>query len=130
MSTPYKPESYNSVSPYFVVNGAQKMVDFLKELFGATELRRYDQPDGTVMHLEVRIDDSVLMIADSNERYPPNTHLMHVYVPDVNETFRKALSLGCTSVQEPKEHEGDPDRRGMFTDFAGNVWAVATQMHK
>jgi uncharacterized glyoxalase superfamily protein PhnB len=124
----YKPENYNSVSPYFVVDGAQKMVDLLKQLFNASELRRYDNPDGTIMHVEVRIEDSVVMIGDSSDQHPPNTHLLHIYVPDVDETFRKALRLGCTAVDEPGQKEGDPDRRGTFKDFAGNLWAVGTQV--
>ena len=130
MKNSFKPESYNSVSPYFVVKDAQKLIDFLKQLFNATELRRYDNPDGTIMHVEVRIDDSVIMIGDSTENYPPNTHLMHVYVPDVDATFRKALSLGCTAVDDPVQKEGDPDKRGMFSDFAGNSWAIGTQVSK
>jgi hypothetical protein len=66
MRVSYKPANYNSVSPYLIVQGAQKMVDLLKELFGATVLRRYDHPDGTVLHMEMRLDDSVIMLADSN----------------------------------------------------------------
>ncbi|MFO7256157.1 MAG: VOC family protein [Bacteroidota bacterium] len=128
MKVSYKPANYNSVSPYLIVKGAQKMGDFLKELFGATELRRYDRPDGTVIHMEMRIDDSVIMLADSNENYPPNKHLLHVYVPDVDATFEKALQLGCKEIQKPKEQEGDPDRRGMFEDFSGNTWAIGTQV--
>ena len=130
MKNSFKPESYNSVSPYFVVKDAQKLIEFLKQLFNATELRRYDNPDGTIMHVEVRIDDSVIMIGDSTANYPPNTHLMHVYVADVDATFRKALSLGCTAVDEPVQKEGDPDKRGMFSDFAGNSWAIGTQVSK
>lgn len=128
MKPTYKPSNYNSVSPYLIVQGAQKMVEFLKELFGATELRRYNLPDGTVLHMEMRLDDSVIMIADSNENYPPNKHLLHVYVPDVDATFKRAVELGCTAIQEPKEQEGDPDRRGMIQDFAGNTWAIGTQV--
>ncbi|HLT72320.1 MAG TPA: VOC family protein [Cyclobacteriaceae bacterium] len=130
MADTFKPDNYNSVSPYFVVDGAQKMVDFLKQLFNATELRRYDNPDGTIMHVEVRIDDSVVMIGDSTANYPPNTHLMHIYVPDVDTTFKKALSLGCTAIDQPVQKDGDPDKRGMFSDFAGNSWAIGTQMSK
>jgi PhnB protein len=128
MRVSYKPANYNSVSPYLIVQGAQKMVDLLKELFGATVLRRYDHPDGTVLHMEMRLDDSVIMLADSNENYPPNKTLLHVYVPDVDATFAKALQLGCKEIQKPKEQEGDPDRRGMFEDFSGNTWAIGTQV--
>ncbi|WP_309123007.1 VOC family protein [Paenibacillus sp.] len=127
MVNSHKPVGYTSVSPYFVVNGAQKLVDLLAELFHAQVLRRYDAEDGTIMHIEVRIDDSVVMIGDASEFFPPNPLLLHVYVPNVDETFRRALELGCVSVEAPRERDGDPDRRGTFKDFAGNLWSVATQ---
>ena len=128
MKKQYKPTGYNSVSPYLVVNGAQKMIDILKAIFNANELRRYDMPDGTIMHAEVQIDDSVIMIADSSDKYPPNQHLIHIYVLNVDEIFNKALSIGCEAEEHPKEREGDPDRRGSFKDFAGNSWAIGTQL--
>jgi len=59
-----KPDGYTSVSVYLVVDGAQRVIDLLKKTFDATELRRYDMPDGTIMHAEVRIDDTVVMIAE------------------------------------------------------------------
>lgn len=126
--THYKPTGYNSISPYLVVKGAQKMVDFLLEVFDGKELRRYDNKDGTIMHTEVKIDDSVIMIGDASDQWPANTHMLHVYIPDVDATFQKALDAGCKSVEEPKRKEGDPDKRGMFEDFAGNQWAVSSQL--
>lgn len=127
MDKKFKPDGYNSVSPYFIVNGAQKLIDLLKQLFNATELRRYDMPDGTIMHAELQIDDSVVMIGDSSEQYPPNTQLIHVYVSNVDDTFSKAINLGCVSEKEPKQEGGDPDKRGTFKDFAGNLWSIGTQ---
>ncbi|WP_172998914.1 hypothetical protein [Kroppenstedtia eburnea] len=79
------------------------------------------------MHVELRIDDTVIMVGDSSEQFPANHLLIHVYVPDVDEVFSRALELECVPVEEPKESEGDPDRRGTFKDFAGNIWSVATQ---
>lgn len=127
MNKNYKPAGYNSVSPYLVVNGAQRMIDLLQGIFGAEELRRYDNPDGTVMHAEVRIDDSVIMLGDAGDQFPPNQLLIHVYVPDVHKAFEKAIKLGCESLQRPVNKEGDPDTRGMFKDFNGNMWAIGTQ---
>jgi len=128
MNSSFKPSGYNSVSPYLVVDGAQRMIDLLKGIFKATELRRYDNSNGTIMHVEIRIDDSVVMMADSSSAYPANQFLLHVYVPDVINTFKKAISLGCEVIEEPVHKEGDPDTRGSFKDFSGNIWAIGTQM--
>ena len=95
MNNQFKPTGYNSVSPYFIVNGAQKLIDLLKQIFSATELRRYDMPDGTIMHSEIQIDDSVIMLGDSSDKFPPVQLVMHVYVPNVDETFAKAIKAGC-----------------------------------
>ena len=127
MEKQFKPIGYNSVSPYFIVSGSQKFIDLMKEIFNAKELRRYDMPDGSIMHAEIQIDDSVIMIGDSSEKFPPVQIVMHVYVPNVDETFRKAVDAGCEIVEQPTEREGDPDKRGTFKDFAGNMWSVGTQ---
>lgn len=128
MSRDFKPSGYNSVSPYLVVNGAQRMIDLLKKIFNAGELRRYDTPDGKIMHAEVKVNDSVIMISDASDAYPQNQTLIHVYVPDSAMVYKKAMEAGCESVESPKEREGDPDRRGSFKDFAGNLWSVSTQV--
>lgn len=128
MKKNFKPRNYNSVSPYFIINGAQKFIDLITEIFGAKELRRYDMPDGTIMHAEIQIDDSVIMLGDSSDKYPPVQLVMHVYVPNVDEIFNKAVQAGCEIIEEPKESEGDHDRRATFKDFAGNMWSVGTQV--
>jgi uncharacterized glyoxalase superfamily protein PhnB len=130
MKKEFKPTGYNSVSPYFIVNGAQKFIDLMKAIFDAKELRRYDMPDGTIMHAEILIDDSVIMIGDSSEKFPPVSFVMHVYVPNVDETLEKAITANCEILEQPKEREGDPDRRATFKDFAGNMWSVGTQLNK
>ncbi len=128
MAKSFKPTDYNSASPYFVVPGAQRFIDLLKALFNATQLRTYSRPDGSIMHTEVRIDDSVIMISDATKEFAGNTHMMHVYVPNVDDVYKKALALGCRSLGEPVQKDGDPDRRGGFQDFAGNEWYVSTQV--
>jgi len=127
MQKTFKPEGYNSLSPYFVVDGAQRFIDLLKQVFGAKELRRYEQPDRSIMHVELQVDDSVLMLGSSTKEYHANQLLVHLYVPDVDQVFKKAVASGCEPLQDPTIKDGDPDKRGMFRDFAGNVWAVGTQ---
>ncbi len=128
MDKQFKPIGYNSVSPYFIVNGAQKLIDLLKQIFNVTELRRYDMPDGTIMHIEIQIDDSVIMLGYSSDKFPPVPIVMHVYVSDVDKTFEKAIEAGCEIIESPKQRENDPDRRATFKDFAGNMWSIGTQL--
>jgi PhnB protein len=123
----YKPAGYNAVSPYFIVEDASRFVQLLKNLFDAVELRRYERPNGTIMHLELKLDDSVIMLSEATEEYPANKFLMHYYVVDAKATYQKALDLGCEGLQEPVQ-KGDPDLRGMFKDFNGNIWSVSTQL--
>jgi PhnB protein len=130
MNMPFKPRGYNSVSPYFVVKDAQRFIDLMTQIFNAIELRRYDTPGGLIMHAELRLDDSVIMVSDATEKFPANQHMMHVYVANVDDTFKTALDNGCEKLEEPTEKPGDPDRRGMFMDFAGNGWAVGTQLNE
>jgi len=128
MTKSYKPSGYNSVSPYFVADEAQKLMDLLIEIFGGKELRKYSLPDGSILHAEIQIDDSVLMFGSASEQNPSNIQLNHVYVKDVDSIYNKALDLGCESVQVPTERENDPDKRGGFRDFAGNMWSIGTQV--
>ncbi len=128
MAASYKPEGYSTVSPYLIAAGAQAVIDFLKKAFGARELRRYDMPDGSIMHAEVRIGDTVVMIGDAGEHWPAVPAHLHVYVDSVDETYRRALDAGGVSVQPPQQKGQDPDRRGGVKDPAGNTWWIATQV--
>src|SRR5687768_2632106 len=124
----FKPKGYNSVSPYFIVNGAQKFIDLLVKIFDAKETRRYNMPDGTIMHAEIQIDDSIIMLGDASDKFPPVAMVMHVYVPNVDDVFKKAIDAGCEIIEPPKQREGDPERRATFKDFVGNMWSVGTQL--
>ncbi|MBK8899984.1 MAG: VOC family protein [Anaerolineaceae bacterium] len=127
MTKPYKPQDYASVSAYIMVDGAQKLIDFLAATFDAKVTRRFDNPDGTLMHGEVQIDDTIVMLADGGEGYLAFPVWLHVYVPDVDATYQKALAAGGVSVQEPVQKE-DPDRRAGVKDPTGNTWWLATQV--
>jgi PhnB protein len=128
MATTWKPENYNSVSVYIVADNAQQVIDFLKKTFDASPLRRFDSPDGKIMHAEVRINDTAVMIANAGGAYPAFPVWLHVYVPDAQATYKKALAAGGVSVQEPVQKQGDPDLRGGVKDPCGNTWWISTQM--
>ena len=127
MNKTFKPEGYASLSPYLVVDGAQKLIDFLLATFGAKVTRRFDNEDGSLMHGEIMIDDTVVMLSDASENYPAFPVWLHVYVPDVAATYAKALAAGGISVQEPVKKD-DPDLRAGVQDPTGNTWWLATQV--
>lgn len=123
----YKPDGYNSVSPYLIVDGASATIDFLHNVFGAVELRRFPDPKGKIMHAEIRIDDTVVMIADGADGWPPVPSHVHVYVSDVDAMYTRALEAGATSVQEPVK-KADADKRGGVKDAGGTTWWIATKV--
>ncbi|MCA1598464.1 MAG: VOC family protein [Chloroflexi bacterium] len=127
MSSSHKPNNYSTVSPYLIVDGASTTIDFLVKVFGAARLRRVPDAAGKLMHAEVRIDDTVVMIADGGDGWPPVPSHVHIYVSDVDATYKRALEAGAISVQEPVKKE-DEDKRGGVKDAGGTTWWIATKV--
>lgn len=127
------PDGYHSVTPYLIVKGAARAIDFYKQAFGATEIMRFPGPNNTVMHAEIRIGDSVVMLADeqttSEYRSPQSTGgtpvSLMVYVPDVDKTFHQAVTAGAKTTR-PIQDQFYGDRTGTLTDPFGHVWTVGT----
>ncbi|HNA98501.1 MAG TPA: VOC family protein [Marmoricola sp.] len=123
----FKPESYPSMSPYLICADGPALLTFVEEAFGGELLRRFDRPDGSLMHAEIQIDDSVLMIGGGvtpTQSYAPH---IHIYVRDVKAVFRSALAAGATSIQEPIRESADDDLRGGVMDPSGTTWWIASQ---
>jgi uncharacterized glyoxalase superfamily protein PhnB len=118
------PDGYHTVTPYLTVEGASSLIEFLKEAFDAQETERVVQPDGTIMHAEVRIGDSVVMLSDAmGERKPIPTGI-YLYVNDADATYQRALQAGATPMMEPANlFYGD--RHGSVKDPSGNYWSIA-----
>jgi PhnB protein len=125
--TSYKPSDYSTVSPYLIVNSAGETIAFLSSVFGATELRRFPDTNGKIRHAEVRLEDTVLMLADSAEGWPAVSTHVHVYVPNVDATYQRAIEAGAVSVQEPVKKD-DADKRGGVKDTGGTTWWIATKL--
>src|SRR5688500_2546422 len=102
MPIPPKPPGYSTESPYLIAAGAPAVIDFLKRTIDVEELRRYDLPDGSSMHAEVRIGDTVEMIGDAGKDWPAVPAHLHVCVEDVDATYRRALEAGGVPVQAPE----------------------------
>ena len=122
------PDGYHTLTPYLVVDGAERIVKFMKDAFGAQFVfEPMKRPDGKIMHAELRIGDSVVMISDASERAKATSATLHVYVPDVDAVYQKALKAGGTSVMEPADMFYG-DRSGGVTDPAGNHWHIGTHV--
>jgi PhnB protein len=123
----WKPASYPSVSPYLISGDAEGLIRFLSHIFEAEITRRVDRPDGSLMHAEARIDDSIVMIGGGATPHASSATHVHVYVPDAAAVYERAIHYGAKSVQPPAcKHEND-DLRAGFSDADGNTWWVATQ---
>jgi PhnB protein len=123
----YKPAGHSSVSPYLTCDGAARTIEFLVRVFDAVELMRIPNERGGVMHAEVRVDDTVVMLSDGAPGFPPTPSNVHVYVADVDATYRRALEAGAESVQPPTKKD-DPDKRGGVRDAGGTTWWIATKI--
>lgn len=121
------PDDYHSITPYLIVPDVDGMIDFLKEVFDAEERSQALDSEGNVMHAEVQVGDSVVMMATSNEEYPPTRTMLHVYLEDVDAAYQRALAAGATPVRELTD-EFYGDRTGGVQDAYGNQWWLATHV--
>jgi PhnB protein len=129
------PEGYHTATPYLIVTGAAKAIEFYKKAFGAEEMVRMAQADGRIGHAEIKIGDSPIMLADEfpemGARSPQSLGGSPVsillYVKDVDAVFTHAVAAGAT-VQRPVADQFYGDRTGGVTDPFGHVWYIA--IHK
>lgn len=124
----WKPEGYTSVSPYLMVVDAREQIDFLTAVLDAEPLRSFPRPDGSIMHAEVRIDDTVVMMGEATGDWPVQATHLHIYVPDVDTTFARAVERGAEVVEAPAQKPNDPDRRGGVRGPSGHTWWFSTQV--
>lgn len=129
------PEGYHSLTPYLVVNDAARAIEFYKEAFGAQEVMRFDGPDGKIGHAELKLGDSIFMLADVCEetklRAPQSlggtpVGLM-IYVEDVDAVVERAVSAGA-ELERPVKDQFYGDRTGGVVDPFGHSWYVATHV--
>ncbi len=123
----WKPTNYPSVSPYLICQDPDQLIAFLKSVFDASLVRRFDRPDGSLMHGEIRIDESIVMLGGGATEHKSSEVHLHVYVADAQAVFDRALALGVEAIQPPIRKDAEDDLRGGFRDPAGHIWWVATQ---
>ena len=123
----YKPEGYHNVTPYLVVNNASGLIEFMKRVFDAEDAVLMHRPDGSVMHAELSIGDSMLMLADASPDEALTSSQLYVYVEDVDDTYQRALAAGASSKQPPTNHFYG-DRSAGVEDPYGIRWGFATRV--
>ena len=121
------PEGHRTVCPYLIVPDAEAILAFMAEAFGATTRELHRTPEGRVMHAEVQIGDSIVMLGEANDEWKGFKAMIHLYLPDVDEVYRRALAAGGRSVREVSTQDYG-DRTGGVEDPAGNQWWIATQV--
>ncbi len=119
------PEGYQSITPYFTVIDADRLIDFLTAAFDATVIKDSRYADNRVQHARLRIGSSIIMLNEATDDYPPNRSQMHLYVGDADGIYETALKLGAVSLMEPNDRPHG-DRMAGFTDPCGNIWWIAT----
>jgi uncharacterized glyoxalase superfamily protein PhnB len=119
------PDGYHTLTPYLTVPDGEAMLHFLQSVFGAKLMERLNDSSGTLKHAELLLGDSKIMVGQASEQYKPRPQTLYVYLPDVDATYKRAMSAGATSLQEVTD-QFYGDRTGGFEDTAGNWWYIAT----
>jgi PhnB protein len=123
--TPGSPEGLRSVQPYLHLREAHNMIPFMEAAFGAEALGVHKSPQGMVLHATIRIGNATLEIDEAHGEYQPKPCHLHVYVPDTDATYQRALGAGATSIEPPRDAPYG-DRAAGVKDPFGNSWFIAT----
>lgn len=127
MSVNYVPEGYHTITPYLVVEGAEKLIEFVETVFDGKLVFKMDGEDGKIGHAEMKIGDSFLMIADASDEWKATRTLLHLYLENTDEIYQKALDAGAVSIKEPADQPYG-DRNASVQDSFGNIWGIATHI--
>ena len=135
MSIKTIPDGYHAVTPYLIIKGAAQAMDFYTRAFGARERMRLPGPGDAIMHAEMELGDSVIMLADefpqmgavSPQTLGGSSVFLHLYVSDADAMFNQAVAAGA-KVAEPMENKFYGDRSGTVLDPFGHRWSVSTHV--
>lgn len=119
------PAGLHAVTPSLTTEGAARLIDFLKQAFGAEEAMVHRSPEDVIVHAKIKIGDSIVEVSEAHGAWKPMPSAFHLYVPDVDSVYRRAIEAGCTSMGEPADRPYG-ERSGFVTDPAGNTWYIAT----
>ena len=118
------PEGYQSITPYFTVADADRLIAFLTAAFSATVIKESRYDNNRIQHARLRIGSSIIMLNESTDSYPVNVSQVHLYVDDTDGAYDAALRLGAQSLMKPNDRPHG-DRMAGIKDPCGNVWWIA-----
>jgi uncharacterized glyoxalase superfamily protein PhnB len=121
------PEGYHAITPYLTVEGASRLIEFLEQAFQAETRFQMPDADGRIRHAELRIGDSMVMIAEAHGPWKAMPASLYLYVPDTDAFYRRAIEAGGTSILEPAD-QFYGDRNAGVKDPSGNIWYLATHV--
>jgi len=121
------PDDCHSITPYLLVPNVARLVRFLQKAFDGVDRIRIKRPNGTILHAQVRIGDSLVMIGEPQAPWKPGRVVLYLYVADVDSTYQQAIKAGAKSAVEPTDMFYG-DRHACVTDVAGNNWWIATRI--
>ncbi len=127
MSVNFIPDGYYTITPYLIVEDADKLIEFVEKVFDAELVFKMPNEAGRVSHAEMKVGNSMLMLAEATNEWKPTQTMLHFYVENVDEVYQKALDTGAVSVKELKD-EVYGDRIGCVQDSFGNYWSIATHI--
>jgi len=128
MTVQFIPPGYHTITPYLIVSGLPGTISFLEKVFDAkTTVAPMLRPDGSIMHTELQVGDSRIMMAEATEQWRPMPSSIFLYLPDCDAIFKRALAAGATSLMEPAD-QFYGDRMGGVLDHSGNQWWIATHV--
>ncbi len=123
------PDGYHTVTPYLIVRDARAVIEFIERAFNGQKACILDGPGGTVMHAEIRVGDSVIMLSQGCDGYPPMPAMLHLYVEDVDRVFHQALYAGGIPALNPT-NQFYGDRAAAVVDPGGNRWYIASRVEE
>ncbi|MFZ1280336.1 MAG: VOC family protein [Ignavibacteriaceae bacterium] len=121
------PDGYHTITPYLVCERLSELIDFLKTAFGAIEIERHLSKSGRVMHAEIKLGDSIVMMGESMEGFPPVQTSLYFYVKDTDLVYYNAIKAGGVSLIKPA-NQFYGDRNAGVQDPSGNKWWIATHV--
>ncbi len=124
----YQPEGMRTANPYLMVENVSKLIEFIETIFDGKLKYKLDRPNGTIMHAEMLIGDSIIMAGEPIEEYGAMPASIFLYVKDCDTTYQNAVQYGAESVMPPTDMKHAGERYGGVKDLSGNIWWIATHI--